>query len=73
MSKLGPNRDIKLGFQWNHDITNRIGFVQSGIIFSRIMPHCDWRNGVKYEYGDTTSFNKYKLTLGSYISITLDY
>lgn len=74
MAKLGPAKDIKLALQWNHNITDKTGFVKSGIIFSRIMPHCDWRNGVKYEYGDENmSFNKYKLTIGSYLTINLDY
>lgn len=74
LAKLGPSRDIKVAAQWNHNITDKTGFVKGGIIFSRIMPHCDWRNGVKYEYGEeATSFDKYKVTVGSYLSISLDY
>lgn len=74
MAKLGPDRNIKVGLQWNHNINDGTGYVKPGVIFSRIMPHCDWRNGIKYEYGEeSTSFNKYKLTIGSYLTITLDY
>ena len=74
MAKLGPAKDIKVAAQWNHNLTDKTGFVKSGIIFSRIMPHCDWRNGVKYEYGrESTKFDKYKLTIGSYLTINLDY
>ena len=76
MARLGPQKDIKVGVQWNHDITNKAGFIKPGIIFSRIMPHCDWRTGVKYEYGKTSleSANKYtKLTIGTYLTISLDY
>lgn len=74
MAKLGPAKDIKIAAQWNHNITDKTGFVKGGIIFSRIMPHCDWRNGVKYEYADESSkFNKYKLTIGTYLTINLDY
>ena len=74
MSKLGPDRNIKIGLQWNHDLTNNSGLISPGIIFSGIMPHCDWQNGIKYEYDkDSTSFEKYKLTIGSYVTIHLDY
>ena len=74
LAKLGPDRNIKIAAQWNHNINDWTGFVKGGVIISRIMPHCDWRNGVKYEYGENaTSFNKYKLTVGSYFNISLDY
>lgn len=74
MAKLGPAKDIKVALQWNHNITDKTGFLKTGVIISRVMPHCDWRNGVKYEYGEeSTSFNKYKLTIGSYLTISLDY
>lgn len=74
LAKLGPAKDIKIAAQWNHNITDKSGFVKGGIIFSRIMPHCDWRNGVKYEYGEAaTSFDTYKITIGSYLTINLDY
>lgn len=74
MAKLGPAKDIKVAAQWNHNITDKTGFFKSGIIFSRIMPHCDWRNGVKYEYGaESNKFRKYKLTIGTYLTINLDY
>jgi len=74
LAKLGKNRNIKVAAQWNHNINDKSGFVKSGLIFSRVMPHCDWKNGIKYEYGENaTSFDKYKLTVGSYLTISLDY
>ena len=74
MAKLGKDKNIKVALQWNHNITENCGFVQSGVILSRVMPHCDWRNGVNYEYDrDSTSFDKYKLTVGSYLTINLGY
>lgn len=74
MAKLGPEKNIKIATQWNHNISDKTGFVKSGIIFSRVMPHCDWRNGIKYEYGkEAVTFNKYKLTAGTYLTINLDY
>lgn len=79
MAKLGPDKNIKPALQWNHNITDSTGFVKAGVIFGRVMPHCDWRVGMKYEYGKVTvdsdnESHKYsKLTLGTYISIDLDY
>ena len=74
LAKLGKNRNIKVAAQWNHNINDKSGFVKGGVIFSRVMPHCDWKNGIKYEYGENaTSFDKYKLTVGSYLTISLDY
>ncbi len=74
LAKLGKNRNIKVAAQWNHNINDKSGFVKGGLIFSRVMPHCDWKNGIKYEYGENaTSFDKYKLTVGSYLTISLDY
>ena len=80
MAKLGPDKNIKPALQWNHNITDGSGFIKAGVIFGRVMPHCDWRVGMKYEYGkvtidsSTNESHKYsKLTLGTYISIDLDY
>lgn len=80
MAKLGPDRNIKPAIQWNHNITDKSGFFKAGIVFSRVLPHCDWRFGAKYEYGkvskdettgETHTFSK--LTVGTYIRINLDY
>ena len=74
MSKLGPNRDIRIGCQWCHDITAGNGFIKTGFSIAHILPHCDWRTGIEYDYGElNTSFEKYKLTIGTYFTITLDY
>ena len=80
MAKLGPDKNIKPALQWNHNITDGTGFIKAGVIFGRVLPHCDWRVGMKYEYGkvtidsSTNESHKYsKLTLGTYISIDLDY
>ncbi|MBB5225247.1 hypothetical protein DYE50_04745 [Treponema ruminis] len=80
MAKLGPDRNIKPAIQWNHNFTDHSGFIKPGIIFSRVLPHCDWKIGAKYEYGkvsidpETGEQHKYtKLTAGTYITINLDY
>lgn len=71
VAKLGPKKDIGIGFQWNHNITDNSGFIKSGVIISSFLPHCDWRNGFECKYG--ADFDSYKLTVGSYLRISLDY
>ena len=75
IAKLGPNKDISIGIQWNHNITEKTGFIKPGINFSRVLPHCDWRFGAKYEYGYDELVKGYstKLTVGTYITISMDY
>ncbi|MCR4823292.1 MAG: hypothetical protein K5873_10535 [Treponema sp.] len=79
MAKLGPDKNIKPAIQWNHNINDNSGFIKAGVIFGGVLPHCDWRIGGKYEYGKVTTdesgeaHNYSKLTLGTYITISLDY
>ena len=75
IAKLGPNKDLSIGFQWNHNITQKTGFFQPGINVSKILPHCDWRIRAKYEDGlnkDEKGYEK-KLTVGTYLTISMDY
>ena len=75
IAKLGPNKDLSVGVQWNHNIDERSGFIKPGVSVARVLPHCDWRIGAKYEYGldeESNGFTK-KLTVGTYITISMDY
>ena len=71
VSKLGKDRKLKIGVQWLHNYTEKSGYVKFATVFSRIFPHCDWNNGVKWEYSDAYEVGKF--TFGSYLRITLDY
>ena len=71
LSKLGPKKNIKIGGKWNYNITTKEGLWQVAIFFTNVLPHCDWRNVAEYKYYDSSSSNK--LTLGTYLNITLDY
>ncbi len=71
LGKLGKEKNINLVFQWNHNITENSGIVQGGLVLSGIMPHCDWRNGGKFEYGGDYEYGK--ITVGSYLHISLNY
>lgn len=71
LGKLGKEKNINFVFQWNHNITEKSGIVQGGLVLSGILPHCDWRNGGKFEYGDDYEYGKF--TVGSYLHISLNY
>lgn len=73
MARLGPNRNIRPAVQWNHNITDWSGFVKAGVVVARVLPHCDWQTGVKYEYGLQYEDYRSKLTVGTYLTISLDY
>lgn len=72
LSKLGPDRNMKVGIQWQHSITQKSGYVNPVFVISRILPHCDWRIGAKWEYWEDQEYFG-KVTLGTYLKFTLDY
>lgn len=72
LSKLGPDRNMKVGVQWQHSITQKSGYLNPVFVVSRVFPHCDWRTGIKWEYWkDQENFGK--ITFGTYLKFTLDY
>ena len=72
LAKLGKERNLKVGVQWYHNITEKSGYIKPAFIASRIVPHCDWRIGLKWEYWkDQEYFGKF--TLGSYLKFSLGY
>ena len=73
IKRLGPKHNIKIGVSGYHSITNENGYVKPGVILSGIFPHADWENGVRIDYGESSSYVSPKLTFGSYIKITLNY
>ena len=73
IKRLGKNHNIKLGVSGYHSFTANNGYVKPGIILSGIFPHATWENGVRIDYGESSSYVSPKLTFGSYIKITLNY
>ena len=71
LSKLGPSKNIKFGAQWSHNFATDAGYLNPVLIISRVFPHCDWRNGFKWEYDRAEDYNKF--TFGSYLKFSLDY
>lgn len=73
LAHLGKKKNIKLGASGYHSFTKKNGYVKPGIIFSGLIPHATWENGVRVDYGESDSFVSPKITFGSYIKITLNY
>lgn len=72
LTKLGKDRNLKVGVQWYHNFDTESGYVKPAFVASRIVPHCDWQTGVKWEYNkDQKYFGK--ITLGTYLKFSLDY
>lgn len=72
LAKLGKDRNIKVGVQWYHNLTDESGYVRPAVIVSRIMPHCDWETGIKWEY-EKEQEHYGKFTFGTYLKFGLDY
>lgn len=72
LTKLGKDRNLKVGVQWYHNFETKSGYVKPAFVASRIFPHCDWQTGLKWEYNkDQEYFGK--ITLGTYLKFSLDY
>ena len=69
LKRLGKRKNIKVGASGYHSITDKKGYVKPGIIFSALLPHADWENGLRIDYG----YGSPKFTFGSYLKLTLNY
>ena len=72
VKRLGPNHNIKVGVELNHNITDNTGYIKPGVIISGLLPNCDWKNGVRWDYGEPYT-SKGKWTFGTYIDLSLNY
>ncbi len=72
IAKLGSDRNLKVGVQWYHNITEKSGYIKPAFIASRIVPHCDLRIGLKWQYWEDQEYFG-KFTLGSYLKFSLGY
>ncbi len=69
VSRLGKNRNIKVGTTWKHDFFDKKGLLKLGVSVSDIFPHASWRTGVEWDYDKEKS----KIILGTYIKINMNY
>lgn len=72
IKRLGKKHNIKIGLEGSHVLNAKEGYIKPGIKFSGIFPYCDWTSGVKWEYGEYLP-NEGRFTLGSYITISVNY
>ena len=61
---------MKGAVEWKHNFNSNVGSFTGAFIIDGVLPYASWKNGVKVEY---TSAAKPKFTLGTTISIALDY
>lgn len=71
IKRIGKRKNMKAGIDWNHDFTSKDGNVTAAFIIDGVLPYASWKNAVSVDYGPATG--KTKFTLGSVISLSLDY
>ena len=71
IKRMGKNKNLKLGVDWDHNFTSRDGKVTTAFIIDGVFPYASWKNAVSVEYGPAVG--KTKFTIGSIISLSLDY
>lgn len=71
LNRLGKNKNLKFGLEWNHNFTSKEGKVDAAFITGGLFPYASWKNGLTLEYNALE--NNVKAVIGSVISIALDY
>ena len=71
IKRIGKNKNMKGGVDWNHNFSGNDGNVTAAFIIDGILPYASWKNAVSVDYGP--SVGKTKFTIGSVISLSLDY
>ena len=70
IKRIGKNKNMKGAVEWKHNFNSLTGYVTAGYIIDGLFPYASWKNGVQVDY---SKGNKPKFTLGTSISISLDY
>jgi len=70
IKKIGKKKNMKGAVEWKHNFNSKDGSVTAAFIIDSLFPYASWKNGVQVDY---TSASKPKVTLGTTISISLDY
>ncbi len=81
LKRLGKNKDLKIGVQWQHIIKSetdddRSGLVKFGFEKGGLFPHATWETGVEIYYhqvDDNYENEIYKVRFGSTLQILMDY
>ena len=70
IKRIGKKKNMKGAVEWKHNFNTVAGYCKAGFIIDGLFPYASWKNGVQIDY---SSGAKLKWTLGSTISISLDY
>ena len=70
IKRLGKNKNMKGAVEWKHNFNTVAGYVKTGFIVDGLFPYASWDNGLLVDY---SKGSKPKFTLGTTISISLDY
>ena len=70
IKRIGKKKNMKGAVEWKHNFNSNAGSFTGAFIIDGVLPYASWKNGVKVEY---TTAAKPKFTLGTTISMALDY
>ena len=70
IKRIGKKKNMKGAVEWQHNFNSKAGSFTGAFIIDGVLPYASWKNGIKVEYASAT---KPKFTLGTTISIALDY
>ncbi len=70
IKRIGKNKNMKGAVELQHNFTTKTGLFTAAFIIDGLFPYASWRNGLQIDYSPAA---KPKYTLGSTISISLDY
>ena len=71
IKRIVKKKNMKCGLDWTQDFTTNDVNVTAAFIVDGVFPYASWKNEVSVDYGPVTG--KPKFTIGSVISLSLDY
>ena len=70
IKRIGKKKNMKGALEWQHNFNTSAGLVKAAFIVDGLFPYASWKNGIEVDYSKSA---KPKFTLGTTISISLDY
>lgn len=71
IKQMGEKKNLKLGTQWYHNITECSGYARVAFLVGGIFPHANWTNAVILNYDK--NFTHPEIQIGSVVSISISY
>ena len=70
IKRIGKNKNMKGAVEWQHNFNTTTGLVTAAFIVDGLFQYASWKNGVQVDYSSGT---KPKFTLGTTVSLSIDY